>query len=210
MDRNQNTIQTWNRLAKKYHDKFMDVHIYDDSYIFFSEAVANENASILEIGCGPGNITRYLLDTHPNYKILATDVAPSMVNLAKINNPSAEFRVLDARHINQIKQKFEAIMCGFCMPYLSKEESIQLINDSHSLLNDGGIFYFSTIENEYEKSESQTSSDGQYTMFVYYHQSDYLQQALDESGFETLHLLRIEYPKPNDVLDTHLIFIVRK
>ena len=209
MNQNQNTIQTWDKLAQKYQDKFMDLDIYDVSYDLFCEAVADENATIIEIGCGPGNITKYLLTKHPNYKILATDVAPSMIELAETNNLSARFQVLDARDINQINQKFDAIMCGFCMPYLSKEESIQLIKDSHALLNDGGILYFSVIEDNYEKSELQTSSDGQHTMFVYFHQADYLQKALTNCRFETVHLLRISYPKPNDVIDTHLIFIVR-
>ncbi|UPT70399.1 MAG: class I SAM-dependent methyltransferase [Flavobacterium sp. JAD_PAG50586_2] len=210
MNQNENTIQTWDKLAQKYHDKFMDVVIYNDSYDLFCNAVSKEEASILEIGCGPGNITKYLLDRHPNYQIIATDVAPSMIELGKVNNPSAKFTVLDARSINKIDKKFDAIMCGFCMPYLSKEESIQMIKDSWALLNNGGIFYFSTIENDYDKSESQTSSDGQYTMHVYYHEVGYLEQALTEYGFETLHLLHIRYPKPKDVFDTHLIFIARK
>lgn len=210
MNRNQNTIQTWDKLAQNYQDKFMDITLYDASYDLFCEAIANENATILEIGSGPGNITRYLLHKHPKYTILATDVAPSMVDLAQKNNPSAKFQVLDARDINQIQQKFDAVMCGFCMPYLSKEESIRLIQDSYNLLNDDGILYFSVIENDYGKSENQTSSDGQFTMHVYYHQADYLQTALKECSFETIHLLRIEYPKPNDIIDTHLIFIVRK
>lgn len=210
MDRNQNTIQTWDKLAQNYQDKFMNVTIYDASYDLFCEAIANDNASVLEIGSGPGNITKYLLNKHPKYKILATDVAPSMVDLAQLNNPSAKFQVLDARDIHQLGQKFDAVMCGFCMPYLSKKESIQLIKDSSGLLNDNGILYFSVIENDYEKSETQTSSDGQFTMHVYYHQADYLGTSLTECGFETVHLLRIKYPKPNDIVDTHLIFIVRK
>ncbi|HNP32272.1 MAG TPA: methyltransferase domain-containing protein [Flavobacterium sp.] len=210
MNRNQTTIQTWDKLAQKYQDKFMEMDIYDDSYDLFCQAVANENASIFEIGCGPGNITKYLLGKHQNYKILATDVAPSMIDLAEKNNPSAEFKIMDARNINEINQKFDAVMCGFCMPYLSKEESIQLIKNSHALLKDGGILYFSVIENDYEKSELQTSSDGQHTMFVYYHQADYLQKVLDECGFKTLHLLRINYEKSEGVFDTHLIFIVKK
>ena len=210
MNQNQNTIQTWDQLAQKYHDKFKDVTLYDDTYDLFCAAVAKEEAAILEIGCGPGNITNYLLSKHPSYKILATDAAPSMVALGQVNNPTANFQVLDARAISQIKQLFDAVMCGFCMPYLSKEESIQMIKDSHALLHNGGVLYFSVIENDYEKSETQTSSDGQYTMHVYYHQADYLQQTLAECGFELLHLLRIDYPKPNDMVDTHLIFIARK
>ncbi|MDI1318048.1 class I SAM-dependent methyltransferase [Flavobacterium sp.] len=210
MNHKQNTIQTWNKLAQKYQDKFMDIRIYDDSYDLFCAAVANENASVLEIGCGPGNGTKYLLDKHPNYKILATDVAPSMIELCKINAPTAQFQVIDATAVHQIKQKYDGIFCGFCMPYLSKEESIQLIKDSYTFLNNGGICYFSVIENDYEKSETQTSSDGQHSMFVYYHQADYLQAALEESGFEILHLLRVTYPKPNAIFDTHLIFIACK
>lgn len=210
MNHNKATIQTWDKLAQKYQDKFMDVVIYDGSYDLFCKAIAKDTAAILEIGSGPGNCTKYLLNKHPKYKVLATDVAPSMIELAKVNNPSAEFQVLDAREIKKINQKFDAIICGFCMPYLSKEESIQLIKDSHTLLKEDGILYFSVIENDYEKSESQTSSDGQYTMHVYYHQADYLQEVLDECGFKTMHLLRIDYPKPNNIIDTHLIFIVKK
>lgn len=162
MNRNQNTIQSWDKLAQKYQEKFMNVTLYDASYDSFCEAVANENASILEIGSGPGNITKYLLNKHPKYQILGTDVAPSMIELAQINNPYARFQVLDARNINRIDEKFNAVMCGFCLPYLSKEESIQLIKDSHKLLNDGGILYFSVIEKDYENSESQTSSEVHY------------------------------------------------
>lgn len=210
MNQNESTIKTWDKLAEKYQNKFMDVTLYDASYDLFCDAVAKEDASVLEIGSGPGNITKYLHSKHPDYKILATDVAPSMIELAQINNPTAEFLVLDARDINKIDQKFDAIMCGFCLPYLSKEESIQLIKDSHSLLKDNGILYFSVIENDYDKSESQTSSDGEHTMFVYYHEAAYLQKALDDCNFKTVEVIRIDYPKPNNAVDTHLIFIVRK
>lgn len=210
MDYYQNTIQTWDKLALSYQKKFMDLDLYDASYDLFCDAIGKENTTVLEIGSGPGNITRYLLNKHPDYKILATDVAPSMIKLAAINNPSAKFRVLDAREIRQVNQKFDAVLCGFCLPYLSKEESIRLIEDSYALLNKDGILYFSLIENDYSKSETQTSSDGQYTMHVYYHQADYLQQALDDCNFKTLNILRIDYPKPNGINDTHLIFIARK
>ena len=94
MNQNQNTIQTWDQLAQKYHDKFKDVTLYDGTYDLFCAAVAKEEAAILEIGCGPGNVTNYLLSKHPSYKILATDAAPSMIALGQVNNPTANFRVL--------------------------------------------------------------------------------------------------------------------
>ena len=53
MDRYQETFNTWNKVAKLYQDKFMDLDLYDDTYDTFCEAVNIENATILEIGCGP-------------------------------------------------------------------------------------------------------------------------------------------------------------
>ncbi|HKC68335.1 MAG TPA: class I SAM-dependent methyltransferase, partial [Bacteroidia bacterium] len=69
MDRYQNTFETWNKLAHNYQGKFMDFDLYDDTYNTFCQLLEKPNAKIFEIGCGPGNITRYLLTKHPDFKI---------------------------------------------------------------------------------------------------------------------------------------------
>ena len=46
----------WNKIAKLHEEKFMDLDIYDESYDFFSDQIEKENAEILELACGPGNI----------------------------------------------------------------------------------------------------------------------------------------------------------
>lgn len=51
----------------------MDVTLYQDTLVVFAATVANERAEILELACGPGNVTRYLLDKCPGWKILGTD-----------------------------------------------------------------------------------------------------------------------------------------
>ena len=49
--------------AKLYQEKFMDLALYNDSYGYFCSALDKPQAKILEIGCGPGNITMYLIQT---------------------------------------------------------------------------------------------------------------------------------------------------
>jgi 23S rRNA G2069 N7-methylase RlmK/C1962 C5-methylase RlmI len=44
-------------------------------------------------------------------------------------------------------------MCGFCLPYLSKEEAVKLIRDAAAILNPDGVFYISTMEDDYSKSD---------------------------------------------------------
>ena len=61
MDKYQETAQTWNKAAKRYQEIFMDLELYNDSYDILVEQIINKQANILEIGCGPGNITKCFL-----------------------------------------------------------------------------------------------------------------------------------------------------
>lgn len=210
MDNYEKTFETWNKLAHNYQGKFMDFDLYDDTYNLFCEWLEKPNAKIFEIGCGPGNITRYLLKKRPDFKIDATDVAPNMVAVAQENNPTAKCSILDVRKLDTVKEKYDAVICGFCMPYLSKDDCLKLISDAAKILNEKGVIYFSAIEDAYSKSNYETSSDGQHTIFVYYHEEAYLQEALKAVNFTQVEVKRKYYEKANGTTQTHIIFIARK
>lgn len=202
-------LANWDNLAELYQDKFMDLDLYNDTYDTFCALIHTPKAKVFEIGCGPGNITKYLLAQRPDFMIDAIDMAPNMVKLAKLNNPSANFEVMDCQAIGQVTQRYEGIMCGFCMPYLSKAACAQLIKDAATLLQQGGIFYTSVIEGDYSQSGFERNSRNE-QMYVYYHQADYLQASLKAEGFEAIQLVRKSYAKSADTISTHLILIARK
>jgi predicted TPR repeat methyltransferase len=210
MDRYKITFNSWDKVASVYQDYFMDLELYNDTFDIFCQLLEKPNARIFEIACGPGNITKYLLSKRPDFKIEAIDISPNMIELAKINNPQADFKVMDCREIDKLDEKFDAIMCGFCMPYLSKQDCEKLVKDSANLLNAGGIFYFSVIEGNYENSGYETGSSGQDKMYVYYHQQNYLQKYLEVNNFELLQLIRKSYTKADGSLSTQMIFIAKK
>ncbi len=106
MEHYKTTIDTFNKMADAYRDKFMDVDMYNQSYNHFINCVDDKNGNILEIGCGPGNITKYLLNQNPSFKIKGIDMAPNMVKLAKENNLTADFEVMDCLEINKLKEKY--------------------------------------------------------------------------------------------------------
>ena len=54
MDQNKIAVDVFNKLAKTYQDKFMNVDLYKDSFDFFCQNIKNENAEILDLACGPG------------------------------------------------------------------------------------------------------------------------------------------------------------
>jgi cyclopropane fatty-acyl-phospholipid synthase-like methyltransferase len=210
MDHYKDTFQTWDKLATSYQDRFMDLDLYNDTYDRFCALIEKQGASIFEIGCGPGNITRYLLAQRPDFKIKATDIAPSMLALAKENNPAIETEIMDCRDIGKVQEQFDGIVCGFCLPYLSKDDSNKFIKDCSGLLPSGGILYFSAIEDDYTKSNYETSGDGQHKVFVYYHEADYLLDWLAVYGFETMDCIRKQYVKADGTATVHVIFIAKR
>lgn len=97
------------------------------------------------------------------------------------------------------------------MPYLSKNECAKLIADSKDLLHKGEILYFSTMEDDYNKSGFETTSfTGQDRVYIYYHQEDYLKDCLNQNGFEVMELVRKDYPEPDGTFLTDLIMIAKK
>ena len=201
--------EIFNSYAIQYQEKFMDFDLYHDTFNFFLEAVEKKNASILEIGCGPGNITNFLLNKNPNLNVLGIDIASNMIDLAKKNVPSAAFRVLDCKNLNSLNLQFDAVLCGFTLPYLNKEEAKELIKDSSKIITKNGILYLSTMEDDYEKSKIISSSTNKKSgVFTYYHQEDYLSEALLKNGFKILKTFRKDYPEPKD--DSNDLIIIAK
>lgn len=209
MDKTQRAAEVFNKNANLYQERFMDFDLYNDTFDLFCDSIETENAQILELACGPGNITKYLIQKRTDFKILGTDLAPKMIELAQNNNPSAKFELLDCRDFLQFNQKFDGIMCGFGLPYLSKEDAIQLIKDASEVLNPKGVLYLSTMEDAYSKSGFKKGSTGD-EIFMHYHQVDYLSEALIESGFKIIALERKNFPEQNGTTTTDLILIAQK
>jgi len=182
----------FNKRAVQWAEKYMDVSMYHEALdVFFG--LLPQNASLLEIACGPGNLTKYLLQQRPDIRVIGLDIAPNMVELARVNNPAATFAVMDCRDINELTERYDAVMCGFALPYFSKTEATNLIGDVANLLEEGGAFYLSTMEGDYSRSGIQTSSYGD-RVYMHYHPADYLVETLTSVGFQVNELRRVDIP----------------
>lgn len=209
MDENKNAVAIFDKLANVYQSKFMDVSMYRDGLDFFCKSVANEHAAILELACGPGNITKYVLNQRPKFKITATDLSANMLELAKANSPEAEFDLLDCRKIETLNRKFDAIICGFCLPYLTKSETTKLLKDAYATLNESGILYLSTIKGDYEKSEFRKGSTGD-LIFIHYYSIDFLKEILLNNHFSILKTAEIVSKDSAGYEVTDLVVVAQK
>ena len=208
MDRYKETFDTWNNIASIYQDKFMELDLYNNTYDFICTFIDKPKSKILEIGCGPGNIAKYLLSKRPDFEIFGIDIAPNMVELAKQNNPTAHFAIMDCRQINSLDTKFDGIIGGFCLPYLSQTECVELISNSYDLLNDNGLIYLSFVEGEPDKSEFKVGSGGR-VYFNYYKLND-IKKQLNKFKFEELKTFKEKYKISETEFDIHTILTAKK
>lgn len=173
--------KTWNNISSVYHKKFSSLTLYNEGYDKLISCLKND-ASILELGCGPAVISNYLLSKNPSYRILATDASATMLEVAKQNVPLASFMKLDLREIGTLHQKFDAVIAGFLLPYIAYADFEPFLKNIYNLLNKEGSFYLSFVEGEKEQSGIKTGSTGD-TVYFNYYSSDIVNQAAIEAGF---------------------------
>lgn len=208
MDKNKETFNTWNNIASLYQNKFMELDLYNDTYDFICKTIDKHKAKLLEIGCGPGNITKYLLSKRPDFDIFGIDIAPNMIELAKQNNPTAHFSVMDSRHIHTLDSNYDGIIGGFCIPYLSQTECNELITASYDLLNNNGLIYLSFVEGDPEKSDFKVGSGGR--VYFYYHKLDAIIAQLNRFQFGEINTFKVKYKISEAEFDIHTIVTARK
>jgi len=205
----EETFATWNKVASKYRDKFGTLELYDGSYDLICNSIKKEKAKILEIGCGPGNITKYLLSKRPDFKIHGIDIAPNMIALAKESNPTAKFTVMDGKAIKEIQEKYDAVVCGFIIPYVSKADCKKLIKDSFGLLMDNGLIYLSFVEGDSEDSGFHTGSNGD-RVYFHYHSLKEIKAILLELEFRDIVVYRYEYNRSALQKENHVVLVGKK
>jgi len=193
MDKYQKTIETFNAVADKYWDKFKDFELYQATYDGFIKHLPEGQVDLLEIACGPGNVSRYLLNKKPNINLLGIDLAPNMIKLARKHNQQAAYQVMDCRTIISLDQSFDAIMCGFCMPYLSWQDSLILIQDMCQLMKPGGLLYLSTTEGQKANEGFHGSNSAKGAIYVHFHDIEEIQGQLELMGMGILDVNRLTH-----------------
>ena len=181
MDKNKEAVAIFDKLAQLYSEKYMDVNRYHKGLDFIIDHFKTLNGNILELACGPGNVTKYLSLLHASNPYLATDLSPKMIELTAHNNPKVITQLLDCRNINELNQTFEAIIAAFVLPYLDQNETKQLIENALSNLNPNGILYLSTMLDDYSKSGYQQGSTGD-RIFMYFYELSWLEETINSLG----------------------------
>jgi cyclopropane fatty-acyl-phospholipid synthase-like methyltransferase len=207
-DHNLKAISLFNKMADSYQHRFLSVEAYSESFDVLL-SMLKEESRILDVACGPGNISRFLLNKRADLQILGIDLAPNMIEWAKKNNPSAQFKVHGALEIDSLSDTFDAIIVGFLFPYLSMSQVREFITKASKLLTKEGIIYISTMEDRYENSRFRSSSTGEQLLMHFYEARDLI-EILELHRFQVVLEKRQLFDSQSPESDTDLLLIARK
>ncbi len=70
-------------------------------------------ASVLDVGCGQGDMYKFLVDAGFKGKYLGIDITPAMIEKAKAKNPTGEFLQADVFNLPDIG-KFDYVIAAGC------------------------------------------------------------------------------------------------
>src|SRR4051812_30120756 len=62
-----------------------------------ARVAADHPASVVDLGCGPGNLTRLLTDRWPGARVTGVDSSPAMIDKARAAGGPEAFELADVR-----------------------------------------------------------------------------------------------------------------
>jgi cyclopropane fatty-acyl-phospholipid synthase-like methyltransferase len=210
IDHQRDTADIYNRYVKEYVSKFMNLSLYKDTFNYIIDNVPL-NGSVLELGCGPGNVIKYLKSKRTDLNIFGIDIAPEMIKEAERQNPDSRFEVMDIKDAYNIKEKFDAVIAAFCLPYLSYNDVPLLFANLDKLTKENSILYLSCMEGARERSGfEKTSFTGDNELYINYYERSELERLIKNHHFEIEAFYTKDYPETDGSVTTDLIYIASK
>ncbi|MEP6712844.1 MAG: class I SAM-dependent methyltransferase [Ferruginibacter sp.] len=136
----------YNSLAQVYEAMYKTFIDYDAEFELYKQLLVKYHCrSLVEIGCGTGNLaTRF---TENNFEYTGLDLSAEMLSIAKMNNPASKFLLSGMQDFNLPGLVEAAIITGRTISYLltnkDVSESFSCINKN---LKPGGIICFDFID----------------------------------------------------------------
>jgi SAM-dependent methyltransferase len=119
----------YNNLAEIYEGMYQTFINYDEEFDFYSSILEKYHcSSVLEAGCGTGNLASRFSRNHFDY--MGMDLSDDMLRIARSNYPEVSFVAGDMRNFKLIRLIQSCIITGRSTSYLVSNDDVRSAFDS--------------------------------------------------------------------------------
>ena len=136
----------YSTLSQVYETMYQTFIDYEEEFAFYSQILQKYQCqSVVEIGCGTGNLAP--LFTAQNFNYFGLDFSDDMLRIAKEKFPKGQFLQGDMRDFNLKKQVHSSLITARSLSYMVENSEVEATFKSvYKNLKMGGIFAFDVID----------------------------------------------------------------
>lgn len=190
----------YDAVADRYADRFFDELQYKPFDCKLLDWLIERcgDGMICDMGCGPGQVARYLRDR--GAAVCGIDLSPAMIAEAQARNPDIRFEQGDLRALHGVADgTFAGIAAFYAIVNFSKEELPRVFAELQRALKPGGWLLLSFHEGD-ETQHLEEFLERRVTLDFTFFSAGAVRDALAHAGFEVTEVLlrnayeNVEYP----------------
>ncbi|HET9995869.1 MAG TPA: trans-aconitate 2-methyltransferase [Nocardioides sp.] len=113
---------------------------------------ATDPATVVDLGCGPGNLTALLVERWPGARVVGLDSSAEMIEKARATTPAVDFRVADLRDWATGAEQVDVLVSNATLQWVPGH--LELLPDLVARVNPGGWLAFQVPGNFDEPSHT--------------------------------------------------------
>jgi len=195
-------ISTYNSIAHEYASIFSEPTDYLDSFL----DILPLNATILDIGCGPGIDVNYCHKR--GFEVEGFDLSPTMVSLAQKKNPQCVISLADITDFKSIKS-YDACIVSYSLIHIPKIDIPRVLSNIRACLKNTGYLYVSIHEGESCEKLLDEPLNPSLKIFLNIFTEEELSSLLVQSGFQIVETRRKSSSSPEEFLFNKLIIMAK-
>jgi SAM-dependent methyltransferase len=205
-DNQQNTQASYDAVAAEYARRMqdeMDAKPFDRECLDRLAREVGELGPICDLGCGPGQIARYL--HRQGIPTLGVDLSPQMIAEARRLNPQIEFHTGDMLSLPDHDEAWGGIAAFYCIIHIPPEKVVVALQEMRRALRPGGVLLLAFhIGQEIKHVEEWW--DEKVDVDFYYYRPEAMEAWLQQAGFELEETL-VREPNPEVETPTKRAYI---